>query len=277
MLLDPFDIDTEKYADFLDKHISDSRIFTLNNRGYVFTHLSPIADKFLHEEASANKDLLEIGAGFSSVALNALKRGVNSYTANDMQIEHLEILVAKIKSDLEVCRSLKKLKLILCDASDLTDIEFKYDAILIDKVIHFLNPQQIEQLFKWIKKVLKNNGRLYIFTLSPYRKFICEKLIPIYQENLAKGDLYPGYVADITSYLSKECLIQRPIYFDKDGNYLGVKQSTLFMINELKYLCEIHGFTVVETIAVTETIDDKWQEIEEQQSSFSGLICSLKK
>ena len=54
--------------------VSVARVPTLNEMGYIFYHISPLAQQFIQDEAAENRTVLEIGAGFSNVALKSLDR-----------------------------------------------------------------------------------------------------------------------------------------------------------------------------------------------------------
>ena len=75
----------------------DYRYPTLNQKGYVFMALSPVVNAFLEKEAKPDREVLEIGTGFSNVPLRALEKNVGHFTANDMSQDHLEILTTRIK------------------------------------------------------------------------------------------------------------------------------------------------------------------------------------
>jgi len=80
--------------------LEGNRALTVNDTGYVYYTFTPLTEKFFKEEALPQKDLLEIGSGFSNVTIEALKNRVGSYTANDISKEHLDILVSRVRQEL---------------------------------------------------------------------------------------------------------------------------------------------------------------------------------
>lgn len=54
--------------------ISFQRAPTYNGMGYIFYSISPLGYLFIQNEAVDNRTVLEIGAGFSNIAVECLKK-----------------------------------------------------------------------------------------------------------------------------------------------------------------------------------------------------------
>lgn len=246
---------------------------TFNETGYVFFDLSPLAETFLEWEALPNRDLLEIGAGFGNVPIEAIQRPINSYTVNDLSEDHLWFLQQRIRERLDDVADEGLRRLILLPGKapeDLPKTERKYDAILIDKVLHFMSPEEIEVFLKWCQGALKRGGRLYVTTVSPYTQIFKDKVLPIYQAGVRKADLFPAYIQETKSFLDSGKMTNYPQY--------AVPQAmTFFARPELGKLLEAHGFHVIKSYSFqipTETTP--WRLVEDQESGLAGVIAELR-
>jgi len=237
---------------------------TLNNYGHIFNVISPLGDEFIKNESS-HHTLLEIGGGFGNIALECLLRGVKEYTVNDISKDHLKLLTLKIwqKYGNDSHRCLKNLKLYLGKVPEvLLDIENYYDAILIDKVMHFLLPNEIEQFFKWTYKALKPQGKLYISTLSCFNHVYKEKLLPYYDKRKLLQIPFPGFMEEVNDFRTIPSTILP-------------KQMVAVTFQELKSLGIKYGFSLNKHIFLkyTDTSDCYWECLENEQ--FSDFICAI--
>ncbi|MFN7038322.1 MAG: class I SAM-dependent methyltransferase [Alphaproteobacteria bacterium] len=242
---------------------------TINGMGYIFLTISPIGEIFLKEEAQASKNLLEIGAGYNNIPIEALKRGVLQYTANDISKEHLNILAYRVKEQLGNA-ALKNL--ILIEGKAPTDLPIKkneYDAILADKVIHFMKPEEIIRFIEWSKSALKKNGKIYITTASPYSKTY-HKILPNYLEKLEQNIDFPGHFTNIMQSVDKSVMQNYP-------KYLVPNEMVLFSRNDLVKLFEKNGMKVIKSYSFkipTET-EHEYQIVSDTESNLVGIIATL--
>ncbi|MBM3467819.1 MAG: class I SAM-dependent methyltransferase [Alphaproteobacteria bacterium] len=255
--------------------LEGDRVLTLNDTGYIHYTLTPLNEKFITEEALPHNDLLEIGSGFSNVAIESLKKGVNSYTANDILKEHLDILVARAKLEFgqNSERVLKSLKLLPAEAPEQLHLaNNQYDAILADKVLQFMTPSKIDSFLSWSRKALKRNGKIYIATIPPTNISVREKLLPEYMERTKNEGIYAGYFEDMLPYLNEE---YREKYTKKPSK--DSKGTTLFTRENLKKFLEDHGFEVLETYALRLVGDGKdhfmWSNVKDEESDLVGVIA----
>lgn len=251
--------------------VSLERVPTLNSMGYVFYIISPLGYQFIMNEASENKSILEIGAGFSNIAREALKHGAASYVANDLDLEHLKILVARIKDHCgnQAPLMLQRLSLLQAKAPrELPLVEDTFDAILLDKVLHFMTPSDIEYFIAWSKKALKAHGKLYILTISPFIKSFKDRLLPDYMAKRLQGNVYPGYVENIHDYINPQDLANHP-------QYKIPQMLTFFCRQDLENVFLQKGFNIQESYSVTlpTTSQGQWEIVDDNQGDLVALIA----
>lgn len=253
--------------------ISLNRFKTLNGFGFIFLTPSPLLIDFIESEAHSGAVLMEVGAGFGNTPIEALKRNIDMYTANDISEEHLDILKARalqaFQSDKGI--DLKKLQLLCGKAPNfLPKFREYYDAILIDKTLHFFTPDEVEDFLRWAYEALKPQGHIYILTISPYILCYREKVLPFYMQNKEENSLFPGYIPDADSYLREEG--------KADTTYCVPKNMLFFTLEDLCSLLEKRGFTIEKTYSISLPSEDKpdWTEVLPEESSLVGLKVQKK-
>lgn len=227
------------------------RVPTMNRFGYMFTKFDPIVDRWL-ESISKNPSqiLFEVGGAYGNVARAALEKDIKKYYLNDREEKHLKIFVRQLKEDKKE-HWYSSLKLIVGRCPD--DVKLKdncFDAILVNKVLHFFTPDNIDSFVGWIRKGLKIGGFVYIFTISPFYKKHEEILIG-YEEKKKKEIRFPGWChsceeMDIGKVYDPHV---RPI-------------SLLYMeMSTLKNLFQEHGFQIVEEfdLAIINEENPEWR------------------
>jgi ubiquinone/menaquinone biosynthesis C-methylase UbiE len=129
----------------------DGRTPTLNNMGAMTATIDQIAREFLNylkQPHQQNYQVLEIGASYGAVALEAIKLDNIHYIANDLDLRHLEILECLAKSE-EIENLEQKLELKPGKFPEQTDFAGNsFDAILVERVLHFFSPEKNDCCYK---------------------------------------------------------------------------------------------------------------------------------
>ncbi|MDP1835749.1 MAG: class I SAM-dependent methyltransferase [Chlamydiales bacterium] len=250
------------------KEISLKRIPTSNGFGYIFLTFSPLTADFIENEAHPGANLIEIGSGFGNVPIEALKRQVRSYEAIDICEQHLKFLQARTLEAREKDNSINPEKLHLMHAKapqELAKCRDFYDAILIDKTLHFFTPEEVEQFLIWAHEALTPQGHLYVLTISPYISSYAEKVLPEYMANQSSGARFPGYVPDATEHLAESSR--------SDANYRVPKTMLFFTLEDLCTLFKEHGFCVEKEYSVKLPTEQcpEWTNVPPDESSLVGL------
>lgn len=251
--------------------VSIQRAPTYNSMGYVFYLISPLGYQFITNEALNNRALLEIGAGFSNIALESIKKGNVTYIANDLSFDHLKVLVARLKQESPDQSALLMERLFLLPGrapNELPDFENMFDAILMDKVFHFFAPQDIEFFMSWAKKVLKPHGKIYILTLSPHIKFFNSRLLADYKDKRSCESLYPGYITNVYDYMDQEALKINP-------HYQIPPLTTFFTRPDLEKLFSLNSFKILDSycVALPKPDHESWKIVEDEKGDLIALIA----
>jgi SAM-dependent methyltransferase len=221
----------------MPKSDPDGRIQTLNKKGAT----SPVVDEATSEfiKFSKGKKVLEIGGAYGLVAVEVLKQSPETiYHLNDIDERHLFIAAEYISSKNLPENHLKNLTLEQFDISNATPRE-KYDAILVARVLHFLNPEQLDKSVKFLAKSLNPQGRVYIVGITPYVKKY-QKFIPEYEKRLKYNAPNPGYVLSLKDWVGDDIAC--------DPKQMNVISSDPFMFldeNVLTHLFEKNGFKIL--------------------------------
>lgn len=248
--------------------LEGNKSHTLNGTGYVFFTPSQISREFLEIECTSGKRVLEIGAGFGDLPIEALKRGCSEYYANDISKDHLKILFHKAQQ--QVPDKLENLKIISGKVPDiLKRIDKKFDAIIADKVIHFFTPTEIIEFLELAKTLLRKNGKLYITTASPYSKRY-NRIRDDYLSRKKQGDDFPGYFTDVMERLNHSKVI--------DKNYQGYQvpdAMVLFAREDLVKLLEKHDMRVTQSysLKIPTSENPEWLLCPDNESNISGVIA----
>lgn len=239
---------------------------TLNGNGYVFYSISPMARTFLEEECKPGRSVIDIGSGYSNIPLEALKRGVSHYVANDIEQDHLIILGQRVKETLGE-NALKRLSLMRAKApQELTLSPQKYDAILADKVVHFMKPYEILEFIEWSKSSLKRGGKMYVMTSTPYST-LYNKMLPEYLKRVKENKDFPGHFTNVMSNCNAQNV---PTY-----NHCKVPdEMVLLSRTDLIKLFEKHGMKVIDSYSLITPKAEKgqWKTCADEESNLAVVI-----
>lgn len=209
---------------------SDGRTPTLNKKGATSPAPDYVTLEFL--KFAKNKRVLEIGGAYGNVMLEALRRNSSTiYHLNDLEERHLTIAAFRLQEKIEqreICMSgLGNVQFIYGDITQPSwKVKEPYDAILMARVIHFLNPEQIQNALTNLYASLKSGGRIYIVALTPYVNRY-KSFIPEYEKRLKAGDPYPGYVTDLRKYANKDVTTANQIKGISDGSFMFLDDVVL--------------------------------------------------
>lgn len=204
--LDPF----EAVKDAISQNLKspspddDGRVQTLNNKGAMSPKVDPTSREFVEAAAKPDMTVLEIGAGYGLVCMEALTLGAKDYTANDLDERHLKILALNVGGlDFDFLNCIK-----LMPGSFPQDVAVQddtFDAILIARVLHFMKPTEVKATLDAAYKMLKPGGTIYAVMISPYMKFFVP-FVEEFERRIEQGWAYPGYIENLSDNTDKELL-----------------------------------------------------------------------
>lgn len=199
---------------------------TLNDKGFMFEVLDEYADDFIRTAGAGNDAALEIGCAYGVATIAALQAGA-IITACDMDQRHLDVLRSRVDDKLA--------KQLTLQAGTLPDIdlpEAHFGSLLCSRVLHFLTGEDIERsvqnMFRW----LKPGGRLYLIADTPFG--IWRDFIPTWDENIAAGERWPGFMVKPINYLP----------YEPSSEDIGPPIMNLMVPDLLQRTCEEAGFEV---------------------------------
>jgi len=196
----------------------DGRIQTMNKMGAMSPKLDQISREFVEYAAKPGVRVLEIGAGYGLACTRALELGAKDYTANDLDERHLKLLAVNVKKANPYF--LNNIHLLAGSFLDLADLEENYyDAILVARVLHFINPLELDIFLQKSFKILKPGGRIYAIMLSPYVRGHAS-FIPEFERRVKAGEENPGYVKNWLEFADRSIVpesdlekMDKPFFF----------------------------------------------------------------
>lgn len=225
---------------------------TLNKMGYMSPILDEVQMAFVEFcETHPQGNFLDIGCGFGVATLEVVKRG-RRIVACDLEQQHLDVLKKSVPR--------KKLPLVTFIKghfpNEVSFPENHFDAINLSMVIHFLPASLIEKALGNLFMCLKEGGRLFVTTSSPYQKAL-SPFHPIY-EMKKLIDEWPGYIQDIGEYVPHRA-------------HLLPKENIVFCKDELSRLVSKFNFQVRTSLFFSrEPIPE---DLALDGREYSGVIC----
>jgi DNA-binding transcriptional MerR regulator/predicted SAM-dependent methyltransferase len=241
----------------------------LNGTGYVYYTISPVGEDFLRDikdGPAAGKNVIDIGAGYSNVPIEALKLGVSKYIANDISEEYLYLLVQRAKEVISE-KALNNLMLIHGKAPhDLPLGANAYDAILAEKVMHFMTPSDIKAFLAWTHESLKPGGKIYVTVSSPYAKRY-SGMLEEYHRRVATGEAFPGHFTNMMNTINKSA--------ENYSEFTIPNEMLLFSRKDLVQLFENSGMQVVASYALQKptAIEAGWKIVPDEESNLVGIVA----
>lgn len=263
--LDIFLKKAEKEKLTLPKPQQDGSYQSLNKRGSAFPISNNIIDDFIAYALQGEKRILHIDALFGHITLDALQNKITEYVATDSNEKHLALLAKRAKQ-LIPKENLKNLKLFHGAFPD-SFRHFKdnsFDAILLNRVMHFYSPDQATHALNEALRVLKPGGKIFIVAITPYVKRF-ESFIPQYKQRLILKHQYPGHVKYLKYFANPEVTTPEQLtqmhdthfmFFDaqfmhsilSDSGFI-VEKSMEFPIDFTSSIWKLNGHELVGAIA----------------------------
>ena len=167
---------------------------TQNQMGYMTTHIDPIGHAFLNFAQHVNAPVIDIGAAYGHVVLEAASRKID-IIANDLDPRHLDVILKRATEH--------QLSYITPLPGRFPEqLQFhpnSFGAVLICRVLHFFPPNDwmnaARTLFQW----LKPGGKLFMTNESPYFGTM-RKFIPIYLERKRNYHPWPGMMTGMEHF-----------------------------------------------------------------------------
>lgn len=192
-----------------DADTSGSFIATFNKQGFMTTKaVDSFSVQFIDKAAESSKTggrVLEIGAAYGVATLVALDKGA-TVVCNDIEPAHLAVVVKEHMK-------MKRGNLIPVAASFPDELIFKdneFDAILISRVLHFFDGDQIVNALNKARQWLKVGGSLFVVNETPYlsnwNSFRDE-----YDKRKNRGEKWPGLITNTTQYEQNRSLSLPPL------------------------------------------------------------------
>jgi ubiquinone/menaquinone biosynthesis C-methylase UbiE len=223
---------------------------TLNQYGYMKFEFEHYTQSFVEYAKQATKPVLEIGTAYGWVAHQVLATGA-TMVACDLSQEHLDVLVLEAPKD-----SLKRLY--VKQGAFPTDFAFpenSFEAILMARILHFLDGATLEQGLAKVHKWLVPGGKFIANNCSIYHSSVKGKMANIFQERIKQGDQWPG-------------IVQRHDYDSVHENF-SPPFINVFYQEQLEELLPKFGFEI-EEIGYFDYPSDPWPD---KNMGHIGFIC----
>ncbi|MCE2716095.1 MAG: class I SAM-dependent methyltransferase [Pseudomonadota bacterium] len=229
------------------------KIPTLNQAEYMTLESDKLSDEFIESAAKWGREgvpSVDVGAAYGIISLMALERGA-ILIANDVERRHLLILRKNASK-----RNLSRLFLNTRSFPEQTSFPpNSVGAILLRRVVHFLNPSQMELAMDKIVEWLKPGGSVFIVTMSPYH-YSLKGFDTTYEERWENGNPWPGEIHNMRSYIP-DCakdipdylhvMDTRPLIQALEKRGMVIKQAYLFNYKRLKSRGEdVNGYCAIE-------------------------------
>lgn len=230
----------------------NSYIPTLNRMGYMSPSLDKVQMAFVNYcEDNPSGLFLDIGCGFGIATLAVVEKK-RHIIACDLDQRHLDILISRVP---------KKKKQFLKTRvghfpNTLLFQDNAFEAINLSMVLHFLPPETIEKTFRSLFFYLKEGGRLFITTSSPYQR-VLSSFVSTYERKRSVEE-WPGHIQDIAQYVPHRA-------------HLLPKGNIVFCIHELRRLALKFGFHVLDSTFFSR--EEIPPDLKLDGREYSGLIC----
>jgi SAM-dependent methyltransferase len=167
---------------------------TLNNKGFMSTSLDPVSTAFTIYAGQSDGLSLDLGCAYGIASLTALERGAR-IVACDMDPGHIQVLLSKTSPDLQ-----GQLSGIVAEMPKIAFQPNSFAAILCSRALHFLIGDHVSETIAAMADWLEPGGKVFLIADTPYTGFWARGAAD-YEKRKAAGDLWPGFIPDVTVYL----------------------------------------------------------------------------
>jgi len=205
----------------------DEKIPTLNQTGFMTPDQNPFNNSFIDFAATSNHPVLDVGAAYGLTSLPALQKGA-LVIANDIDPRHLLLLREHVEE-----QSRNRLFLNTKRFPNETDFpDQSIGAILLCRIVHFLNGEEMDQAIEKMTKWLVPGGRIFVITMSAHHHLLTS-FLPTYQQKAEEQIPWPGVINNMHE-IAPDLKSQIP-------NFLHVMDR-----QSLGKAFERHGFKIIE-------------------------------
>jgi len=180
--------------------------------GWISASLGPVSSAFVEfcktGACAAASPALDLGAGHGLASEAAWRAGA-CVIANDLDTTELERLASRLRQangDVEAQR------LRILSGRFPRELQFEPEslgAVHASNVFHFLTGNQLALGMSKIARWLRPGGRLFVQAATPFQApFVA--FVPEYEQRVASGEKWPGWVEKIGAYSRHRLLGQMP-------------------------------------------------------------------
>lgn len=148
-----------------------------------------LARAILEFAKSASHPVVDIGGGYGRLTKHLLQNKAITVIYNDICFHHLMYGRQQVPRSNHPRLYLNNKR--FPDKIDFPDASLS--AVILYRVIHFLESVEIEAGFKKIARWLIPGGKVFIAVLPPHHGEYREKVLPVYEKEWEKGNPWPGH------------------------------------------------------------------------------------
>ncbi|XP_059653240.1 uncharacterized protein LOC132300240 isoform X2 [Cornus florida] len=159
-----YDLSNELFALFLDETMSYScAIFKTESEDLKVAQLRKISTLIEKARIVEKHEILDIGCGWGSLAIEVVKRTGCKYTGISLSEEQLRLAEMRVRE----AGLQDRIRFLLCDYRQLPDT-YKYDRIISCEMIEHVGHEYLEEFFSRCESLLAEDGLLVLqFTSIP--------------------------------------------------------------------------------------------------------------
>lgn len=204
---------------------------TFNQMGYMTTQIDEIGHAFLEFAKSTPLPIVDIGAAYGHVALEAASQAI-PIIVNDLDDRHLNILLQRASNQQRPFLKPMPGRF----PEELPFQENSLGAVLICRVLHFFTPLEwlkaIDTLFRW----LAPGGKLFMTNESPYFGTM-KSFIPVYLKNKRNGHPWPGVMTGMKHFdAARKKDVNSTINLLSRTETQSVLEDVGFQVEHIEYL-----------------------------------------